>query len=102
MDAYPPEYLVHNLPFVVLSGLGTRPELDPAQPLQDVLPGRAITTISSDIPPVGGERASELLKDFLNYDATNMPRSGGDLSRRGNLLGFRMRAVGRVGQAPAL
>lgn len=95
MDAYPPEYVQHNVPFVVLSGLGAKAELDPSQPVQDVLPGRAATNVTSDAPLVADERAHQLLEEFLSYDATNVQSNG----NAGNLTGFRIRAVGRVGQA---
>jgi hypothetical protein len=98
MDAYPPEYVAHNLPFIVLSGLGDSPEFPPPRPLQDVLPGRAVTTISSELPPLTSERAQQLLQEFLSYNGPNVGR-GRD--GRGYMSAYRMRAVGRVGQAPA-
>ncbi|KAI1535745.1 hypothetical protein PtrSN002B_007105 [Pyrenophora tritici-repentis] len=100
MEAYPSDFVVHNLPFIVLSGLATNKELDPPRPVQDVLPGRAVTNISSDIPPVTSERASELLHEFLSADGTNAPWNGRSFSRRGITHGFRIRSVGRV-QPPA-
>jgi solute carrier family 25 protein 38 len=99
MDAYPSDYVVHNLPFIVLSGLGTAKELDPPPPVQDVLPGRAITTVNSEIAPVADDRADALLEEFLAADATNAPWNGRGSGRRGLTHGFRMRTVGRVRQA---
>ncbi|KAF1941787.1 hypothetical protein EJ02DRAFT_490863 [Clathrospora elynae] len=100
MDAYPPDYVVHNLPFIVLSGLATSTELAPPPPVQDVLPGRAVTTISSEIAPVTGDRASELLHEFFTADGTNAPWNGRGFPRRGITHGFRIRAVGRNYQLP--
>jgi hypothetical protein len=97
MEAYPPKYVQHNLPFIVLSGLGASPELAPPPPVQDVLPGRAVTTISSEIPPVTSKYAEPLLQDFLSADATNAPWNGRATSRKELSHGFRIRAVGRVG-----
>jgi hypothetical protein len=99
MEAYPPQYVQHNLPFIVLSGLGTTKELDPPPPVHNVLPGRAVTTISSDIPAVTGDRADTLLQDFLSADTTNAPWNGRSSGRKSLASGFRIRAVGRVGQA---
>ncbi|CAA9958583.1 Gryzun multi-domain protein [Pyrenophora teres f. maculata] len=93
MEAYPSDFVVHNLPFIVLSGLATNKELDPPRPVQDVLPGRAVTNISSDIPPVTSERASELLQEFLSTDGTNAPWNGRSFSRRGITHGFRIRST---------
>jgi solute carrier family 25 protein 38 len=100
MDAYPSDFVVHNLPFIVLSGLATSKEVDPLPSVQHVLPGQAVTNISSELPPVEGDRANELLQEFLTADGTNTPWNGRDFSRRGITHGFRIRSVGRV-QAPA-
>ncbi|KAF2856219.1 hypothetical protein T440DRAFT_463559 [Plenodomus tracheiphilus IPT5] len=101
MEAYPPDYVVHNLPFIVLSGLGTSSELEPPASVQDVLPGRAVTTISAETPLVASERAGELLQEFLSADGTKAPWNGRSFSRRGLTHGFRIRAVGRHYQLPA-
>lgn len=101
MDDYPPEYIQHNLPFIVLSGLGTTAEPDAPAPVQNVIRGRAVTTITSEIPPVTGDRATQLLQHFLSADGTNAPWNGRAPSRKGVSQSFRIRAVGRVGQAPA-
>jgi hypothetical protein len=98
MDAYPPEYVQHNLPFIVLSGLGTSPELEPPAPVHKVLPGRAVTTISAETPPVTGKHAEALLQDFLGADGTNAPWNGRAQGRKDLAHSFRIRAVGRVGQ----
>ena len=99
MDAYPAEYVQHNLPFIVLSGLGATQELDPPPLVQDLLPGRAVTSITSELPPVTGSKHTEaLLQDFLSTDTTNAPWNGRTSVRQGLAHGFRIRAVGRVGQ----
>jgi hypothetical protein len=102
MDAYPPDLVLHNLPFVVLSGLGTAKEVEAPPPVQDVLPGRAVTTVSSEAPLVEGDRADELLQEFLSADGTNAPWNGRPSGTKGIAHSFRLRAVGRVGQAPAM
>jgi hypothetical protein len=96
MEAYPPDFVVHNLPFIVLSGLATSQELEPPPPVQNVLPGRAVTSINSELPAVTGDRADELLQEFLSADGTNAPWNGRGFSRRGITHGFRIRSVGRV------
>lgn len=97
MDAYPPEYVDHNLPFIVLSGLGHGKELSGPAPVQDVLPGRAVTTVNTDAPLVTSDRANNLLHEFLNADGSNSPWNGQASSRKGTLPSFKIRAVGRVG-----
>ena len=98
MEAYPPAYVQHNLPFIVLSGLGSQAELQPPPSVHDVLPGRASVRTSSEIPAVTGERADQLLQDFLSADGTNGPWNSRAASRRDLGHGFRIRAVGRVGR----
>ncbi|KAJ4341846.1 hypothetical protein N0V87_001511 [Didymella glomerata] len=95
MEAYPPAYVQHNLPFIVLSGLGSQAELQPPPSVHDVLPGRASVRTSSEIPAVTGERADQLLQDFLSADGTNAPWNARAASRRDLGHGFRIRAVGR-------
>ena len=60
---------------------------------------RAGTRTSSEIAPVTGERADQLLQDFLSADGTNAPWNarGSSSSRRDLAHGFRIRAAGRVG-----
>ena len=101
MEAFPPGYVLHNLPFIALSGLGTAPELDPQQPLSELLPGHQVTTVNADIAALTSGRAQQLLQEFLRYDSTSTPWEAHGLDRRETLTKFRMRAVGRVGQAPA-
>ncbi|PVI08555.1 hypothetical protein DM02DRAFT_637285 [Periconia macrospinosa] len=98
MDAYPPEYVHHNLPFVVLSGLGSRPDLDPPNPLEQVLPGQIATYLNSDAPLVADERAGPLLDELLAYDATAATTNGE--GRIDGNASFRIRAIGRNFQLP--
>ncbi|KAF1840997.1 uncharacterized protein K460DRAFT_347520 [Cucurbitaria berberidis CBS 394.84] len=100
MDAYPSDYVQHNLPFILLSGLGSSKELDSPPPVQNVLPGRAVTTVSPETPPVTGDRAEELLREFLSADGTNAPWNGRASGQKGITHGLRIRAVGRNFQLP--
>ena len=99
MDAYPPEYVAHNLPLVVLSGLGDKSKLRNIQRTHRLLQGSG-TPIDSEIPTVTGECAERLLQEFLKADASDAPWNSRPVKSRGNLTGFRVRAVGRVGQPP--
>lgn len=101
MEAYPPAYVQHNLPFILLSGLGSQVELEPPASVHSIIPGRAVTRTSSEIPLVTGERADQLLKDFLSTNGTNAPWKARNSSRRDLAHGFRIRAVGRVCKAPS-
>ncbi|UPX10950.1 uncharacterized protein EKO05_0001582 [Ascochyta rabiei] len=95
MEAYPPAYVQHNLPFIVLSGLGSQHELEPPPSVHSVLPGRAATRTNSEIPPVTGERADQLLQGFLSADGTNAPWNARNSTRKDLAHAFRIRSVGR-------
>lgn len=99
MDAYPPDYIAHNLPLVVLSGLGDESRLESNPSAHRLLQVNG-TPIDSEIPTVTGERAEQLLQEFLKTDASDAPWNSRPAKSRGNLTGFRVRAVGRVGQTP--
>ncbi|KAF2842389.1 hypothetical protein M501DRAFT_927446 [Patellaria atrata CBS 101060] len=92
MDAYPADYVAHNLPLIVLYGLSTHEDSQYSStrshsPLQD-----RGAFINSEWPNLKGERAQELLRDFLKADGTNAPWSS---KSRTELIGFKFRAVGR-------
>ncbi|KAF1930854.1 uncharacterized protein M421DRAFT_361162 [Didymella exigua CBS 183.55] len=95
MEAYPPAYVQHNLPFIVLSGLGSQAEPQPPLSIHNVLPGRTSIRTSSEIPAVTGERADQLLHEFLSADGTNAPWNARGASGRDLAHSFRIRAVGR-------
>ena len=97
MDAYPSEYIVHDLPLVVLSGLG-QPEPD-SRPGDDLLLDGGYPVVS-DLPPVTGERADQLLQDFHSHDGKDAAWNARAGKGNGVASGFAIRAVGRVGQAP--
>jgi len=98
MEAYPPEYVSHNLPLILLSGLEAPEESALVAPSVGLLEdgGR---TITSDQPLVTGERAQHLLREFSNADGTKAAWNSRPGRLSGDLVGFKFRAVGRVGQA---
>lgn len=99
MDAYPGEYVAHNLPFIIVSGLGTTPGHEAA--LETFSEGPQVE-LKSGLPPLVGERASALLREIQAADASQLPWNGyAERSRTGS-LGFRVKAVGRVGQDPQI
>lgn len=97
MDVYPPQYVEHNLPFVVLSGLGENPSDDSQYQPHALLKERGIE-IDSAVPVVTGDRADQLRQEFLSADARSAPWNGLRTRARGDHVGFRLKAVGRVGQ----
>jgi hypothetical protein len=99
MDGYPTHAVAHNLPFVILFGLGSAP----SKPLEDIeahyplLQEKGIY-ISSDLPNVTGPAAEELSKCFYDFDAGDAAWSNRQGKGKHRSLGFTYRSVGRVGQ----
>ena len=100
MNAFPDDYVVHNLPLLLLSGLETI-----SQSEQDAV-GRTHTflqeggfRIKTDIPIVQGPLAAQLLEAFRSQDASSIPWHSQALAAR-NGRSFKILSVGRVGQTP--
>ncbi|KZF26302.1 hypothetical protein L228DRAFT_242755 [Xylona heveae TC161] len=69
MDAYPGDYVAHNVPFVILSGLGSR--ISSSEDLPETLFQDGGIKIQSKLPPVTGPGAEQLLASFLDADRHN-------------------------------
>jgi hypothetical protein len=103
MDAYPSDYIVHNLPLILLSGLGSDPEaLGPSKPddLQYPRLRENGVQIFSDIPALTGSAADQLLDALLNEDASEAPWNSRSDGGGAGGIGFRVKRVGRVGRHP--
>jgi trafficking protein particle complex subunit 11 len=98
MEAYPAHYTAHNLPLVVLSGLGSESSHDSLSPEEQDFTRDGII-ISSESPLLEEETEARLLQEFRKFDGTDKPWNGRIDKARGELIGFKVKAVGRVGQA---
>ncbi|KAI9644479.1 hypothetical protein NHQ30_006500 [Ciborinia camelliae] len=87
MDGYATAYVAHNLPLLVVSGLGADPS-----PTNARLKGRGVL-ITSDIAPLESEDAKYILKYLKNSDAENLPWNGYEHSEKNK---FRVKVIGRV------
>ncbi|KEQ71952.1 hypothetical protein M436DRAFT_49036 [Aureobasidium namibiae CBS 147.97] len=93
MEAYPEDYVAHNLPFIALAGL----------PAADSSTNAATTTsaqgsglsISDNSPPLSGPHADSILDEFLRADGASLSWSDQALSDRAGLIGFKLSSVGR-------
>ncbi|KAJ9627661.1 hypothetical protein H2203_002873 [Taxawa tesnikishii (nom. ined.)] len=72
MEAYPDDYITHNLPLVVLSGLENASATTPSSSPDGFDFGRG-TRITSDLPCLSGSRAEHLLSEFMKADGTLFP-----------------------------
>ncbi|KAF1982934.1 hypothetical protein K402DRAFT_466392 [Aulographum hederae CBS 113979] len=99
MEAYPDEYVDHNLPLIVLSGLEHVPGEEPSVSNRQLLEHHG-PKISSELPLVQGERAQQLLGEFFAADGSQTPWNNKPNRIKGGLLGFKFRAVGREFSLP--
>lgn len=100
MDAYPNDYVNHNLPFVLLCGLEPDSEHVTEPPSDYPLLAEKGPKIFSDFPPLSGAVAEELRRVLLQEDGSQMPwksipNTNGSPSA--SPIGFKIKSVGRVG-----
>lgn len=91
MDGYPPAFVAHNVPLVVISGLGSTHD--------QVRAHENGIRISSELPLVESEDAEALLKHFKTGDASDLAWNGREHSGRNKL---RVKSVGRVAAQSSL
>lgn len=102
MEVYPEDYVEHNLPLVILSGLGG--ERDTSEETSErsrslLLEGGF--RIRADAAPVTGSTADALLQAFLFQDSSNVSWNSRATTTSDSVGNFRVKRVGRVGQAPS-
>lgn len=95
MEAYPSAFVAHNVPLVILSGLGSQPPLGHEQVPYPLLGEKGIK-ITSESPPVTGPSAEKLLSIFLELDARDAAWNGRPGRGKMGTMGFKMKAIGKV------
>lgn len=112
MDAYPPDYTIHNLPFICISGLKssdaastteTSPPPTPQAP-SPLYHANGPRIRADDVPLIEGNVAEKLLEILSRWDADVQDGGEGGLwkARTGALPAFKMKKIGRVGQRPSV
>jgi hypothetical protein len=96
MDAYPPDYLAHNLPLILVSGLANPVDDESSVNIDDPLLQTNGTEVDSDFPLLDGRLADDLQTAFLEQDASNAPWSASPHTGRPNGTGLRIKSIGRV------
>ncbi|KAI9735233.1 MAG: hypothetical protein M1834_001823 [Cirrosporium novae-zelandiae] len=93
MDAYPPDYITHNLPLIVLSGLTPDRELtDDANAASYPLLYEKGARVTCELPPLEGRTADRIKQTFFEADASNASWN----SRNANgFIGYHMKTIGR-------
>ena len=103
MEAYPKDYVEHNLPLIVLSGLQSQsdPSKDASEQLRNPLLEGGFR-IRTDSAPLTGSTAESLVRAFLAADSSDAPwNSRATSAKTKNGGSFRIKSVGRVGQTPS-
>lgn len=97
MDAYPQDYVTHNLPLVLLSGLESESKDEPESIDYPLLREKGVK-IDSDFPPVSGSTAEELRRVLLDEDASQVAwNAREDTNARLFGVGYKVKSIGRVG-----
>ena len=103
MEDYPKDYVEHNLPLIVLSGLPYQSDVSkdaPEQSRNPLLEGGF--RIRTDAAPLTGSTAEALLRAFLAADSSEGPwNNRARPAKTENGRSFRIKGVGRVGQTPS-
>ena len=86
MDGYAPAYVAHNVPYLVISGLGSAERSHADIKVAGV-------HITSDMPPVDSEIAEVLTRNFKDSDASSISWNS---RTSGGRKKFRVKIVGRV------
>lgn len=94
MDAYPPLYTEHNLPLVLLSGLGEKEDAghQPDRPRQE-----SGARINGDSPESQTELAGRLLDELLTLDGSNHAWNSAALPGPSSGIKYKTKTIGRVG-----
>lgn len=97
MEAYPEHYIAHNLPLILLSGIGHAENAAPESPERSrTLLQEGGFRIRTDVPPLTDPASENLLRKFLSFDST-IHGNTKDLSTRDKPGAFKIKRVGRVG-----
>jgi hypothetical protein len=97
MEAYPEHYIAHNLPLILLSGIGHAENagLESPERSRNLLQEGGFR-IRTDIPPLTDPTSENLLRTFLSFDSA-IHANTKDVSTRDKAGAFKIKTVGRVG-----
>lgn len=102
METYPEDYVAHNRPFILLSGLEAESSnVEPGSSDYYPLLHEKGVKIDSDFPALCGSIAGELRDVLLENDVSGSvgnPRNvAKPMKTRNSETGFKIRSIGRVG-----
>lgn len=95
-EGYPPEYITHNVPFIILSGLTeSLSEADKRLNLPTHYRDGALR-VHGGLPPVSRAQAQPLLNALQVYERRHDQWDAKPVREGSNLVGFTFRTIGRV------
>jgi trafficking protein particle complex subunit 11 len=97
MDAYPTDYVAHNLPLIFLCGLPSSSDVNHDTLSYPLLRENGYH-LNLDLPTVNTPAAENLLRIFQDADARDGPWNSRNDTRRQGGVGFKIQSIGRVGQ----
>ena len=99
MEGYPSHLVSHNIPFIVLFGLGSTASNSREADEEDypLLQEKGVY-ISSELPSITGAIADDLIECFQDFDAKDAAWNNRPGKGKMGTMGFTYRNVGRVGQ----
>lgn len=102
MEAFGDEYLVHNLPLLLLSGIehGQHSQRDASSRTKPLLHHEGGFRVRTDLPPLSTDHAADLLEAFLTQDGSQLPWKAQQPTTT-QAKWFRMSCTGRVGRNPS-
>ena len=101
MEAYPADYVAHNLPLLVLSGLGEESQAIQQRRNESLKRGHGVK-ISSELAQIAESKAALIREEFLKVDGSELAWNSSGLPDRPELVGYKMTCTGRVGTANAI
>lgn len=100
MEAFPEDYISHNVPLILLSGIGRDDDLGSERGNARGLLQEGGFRIRRDLPFVTNATAEAVLRAILSFDSTSDGFQKIKVSARDGLGPFKIRKIGRVGQTP--
>lgn len=97
MDAYPEDYVNHNLPLILLSGLEAGVEDNNGSSVDYPLLAETGPRVFSDFPPLSGAVAEELRSALLEEDGSQKSwRSTASPNGTALQIRYKIKSIGRV------
>lgn len=95
MDVYPPEYVIHNVPLLILSGLTSTAKVE--DQITTPLSFASGPKLVSEQSAVTGTAADELLDIFHEFNVNDVPWNNRPGRGKMGTMAFRIRTTGKVG-----